>query len=76
MIRPIFVTLIVLNVPAADSASANGLEVSVMSFNARWDGLDKGKNAWANPRPVAIKMIKAHGPDVIGLQEPSSAQTR
>lgn len=53
-----------------------GMKLRVMSFNVRWDGLDKGRNAWVNRRPVAIAMIKASAPDVIGLQEPSPAQTR
>lgn len=47
-----------------------------MSFNVRWDGLDHGRNAWANRLPVVVKTIQTVAPDVIGLQEPSAAQLR
>ena len=60
----------------APDVNAGGIELRVMSFNVRWDGLDKGKNAWAHRRPVAIETIRMVAPDVVGLQEPSRAQTR
>ncbi len=52
------------------------LILDVMSFNVRWDGLDEGRNAWINRRPVVIELLKTTAPDVCGLQEPSSAQTK
>lgn len=61
---------------AGAGAFADGLQIDVMSFNVRWDGLDTGANAWVNRRPVAIQTIETCAPDVIGLQEPSPAQTR
>lgn len=47
-----------------------------MSFNIRWDGLDSGTNAWVNRKPIAVEVIRTSAPDVVGLQEPSPAQTR
>lgn len=78
MIRPVLASCSALLAFAASgvSAASDGIALEVMSFNVRWDGLDEGKNAWVNRRPVAIDMLKEYAPDVVGLQEPSIAQTR
>jgi endonuclease/exonuclease/phosphatase family metal-dependent hydrolase len=78
MMRPIPIALLVTAAITASCANASPewIEVAVMTFNVRWDGLDDGKKAWPNRRPVAIEMISKYAPDVIGLQEPSLAQTR
>ncbi|MCB1122704.1 MAG: endonuclease/exonuclease/phosphatase family protein [Verrucomicrobiae bacterium] len=60
----------------AATAQASGLVLDVMTYNVRWDGLDTGRNAWENRRPVVIDLLKTYSPDVCGLQEPSAAQTR
>lgn len=78
MCRPTFTVLLVVVACAGVHlpVAADEIALRVMSFNVRWDGLDKTAYAWVHRRPVALDVIKAHHPDVVGLQEPSLAQTR
>jgi len=39
---------------AISRTDETGIGLTVMSFTVRWDGLDEGKNAWMNRRPVAV----------------------
>jgi endonuclease/exonuclease/phosphatase family metal-dependent hydrolase len=70
--------LLVLTLAAAQEPGvhASEMELKAMSFNVRWDGLDKGTYAWENRKSVVLKVILAHSPDIIGLQEPSTIQTQ
>lgn len=47
----------------------NGLTVSVMSFNIRYDTNRDDSNRWSNRKELVYNTIRQHSPDVIGLQE-------
>jgi endonuclease/exonuclease/phosphatase family metal-dependent hydrolase len=46
----------------------------VMSFNIRYGERSDGRRAWPNRRPIVLRTIRDHDPDVLGLQEPTLAQ--
>lgn len=43
--------------------------LTVMSFNIRYGTADDGPNRWEVRRGPMIELLKAHNPDVLGLQE-------
>lgn len=43
--------------------------ISVMSYNIRYDNPDEGAHAWRNRRDNVASVIRFHGPDIVGLQE-------
>ncbi|HYC99793.1 MAG TPA: endonuclease/exonuclease/phosphatase family protein [Phycisphaerales bacterium] len=43
--------------------------LSVMSFNIRYGTANDGEDRWEKRRGLVMDVIKAHDPDVIGLQE-------
>ena len=43
--------------------------LTVMSFNIRYGQADDGDNSWPRRRELVIARIRAHDPDLIGLQE-------
>jgi len=55
-------------------ADANRL--TVMTFNIRYDEESDGQHVWRNRRSAVIDTIRAHDPDLLGLQEPDGAQWR
>lgn len=55
------------------SLAAAACRLSVMSFNIRVEAND-GVNAWPSREPLAVAMLRRYAPDLIGLQEPTSAQ--
>jgi endonuclease/exonuclease/phosphatase family metal-dependent hydrolase len=43
--------------------------LSIMSFNIRYGTADDGENRWESRRGQLFDLLRAHDPDVIGLQE-------
>jgi len=50
--------------------------LTVMTFNIRYDEESDGRHVWRNRRSAVIGTIRAHDPDLLGLQEPDAAQWR
>jgi len=48
--------------------------LTVMTFNIRYDEASDGVHAWRNRRDAVINTIRAHDPDLLGLQEPTAGQ--
>ena len=46
----------------------------VMTFNIRYDEAADGRHAWPHRRKAVIDLIRAHDPDLLGLQEPMQSQ--
>lgn len=65
----LYTLLIVTAITNLQCTSKN--EVSVMTFNIRYDNPNDGKNSWtnANRKEKAITTIKKYKPAVLGLQE-------
>ena len=51
------------------SLSLAAQDISVMSFNIRYDNSGDGENAWPNRRERASDAINFYAPDIIGTQE-------
>ncbi len=49
--------------------AAEARDLRVMSFNIRYPSPDDGPDRWEQRAPIAIDMIRAEDPDVIGTQE-------
>jgi len=47
---------------------------TVMTFNVRYDEESDDDHAWLHRRAIALATIRAHSPDLMGLQEPSAPQ--
>jgi endonuclease/exonuclease/phosphatase family metal-dependent hydrolase len=47
---------------------------TVMTFNVRCDTDADGLHAWRHRRDLVIETIRAHDPDLLGLQEPTRDQ--
>lgn len=45
-----------------------------MTFNVRYDEPADGRHAWPHRRALVVEKIRAHAPDLIGLQEPNADQ--
>lgn len=58
-------TLILLSVMQAGFAQP----VRVMTYNIRYNTAADGPNAWPNRSATVIALLKAHQPDVLGVQE-------
>ena len=50
------------------------MSFTVMSFNIRYDEPADGRHAWPNRRDAVVSLIRAHNPDLLGLQEPMASQ--
>lgn len=48
--------------------------LQLMSFNIRYATASDGENSWPNRRPLVRDLIRAHDPDVLGLQEVLKSQ--
>jgi endonuclease/exonuclease/phosphatase family metal-dependent hydrolase len=44
-------------------------DLSVMSFNLRYDTSEDGKNQWSNRKEACISMLKKTKPSILGIQE-------
>ncbi len=55
-------------------ASTGALSLNVMSFNIRYAAADDGANGWNNRRDFVAETIRAHDPDIMGLQEALASQ--
>jgi endonuclease/exonuclease/phosphatase family metal-dependent hydrolase len=44
-------------------------QVSIMSFNIRYDTSEDEENQWSNRKEACIKMLKEYQPSVFGIQE-------
>ena len=54
---------------SATPGTAAGADLKVMTFNVRLPLAQDGANAWENRRDLAVEMVAAERPDVIGTQE-------
>ena len=50
-------------------ARAEGLALSVLTYNIRYDNPGDGEDRWAKRRDEVARLILDHDPDVVGLQE-------
>jgi len=50
--------------------------LNVMSFNIRYNNSGDGENAWPRRRAMVAEFLKAHKPDIIGLQEVLNSQLK
>jgi len=50
--------------------------LTVMTFNIRYDDGSDGPLGWRARRDGVIATIRAHGPDLLAIQEPTDAQAR
>ena len=48
--------------------------LTAMTYNVRYDEPADGRYAWRNRRGAVMRTIRAHHPDLLGLQEPTSGQ--
>jgi len=73
------------SVPASASASeqeraaapaSGGFPVRVMSFNVRHGRANDGDDHWSKRKQLVLRAIRAHGADLIGLQECLPFQAR
>jgi endonuclease/exonuclease/phosphatase family metal-dependent hydrolase len=48
--------------------------MTVMTFNIRYDDPSDGRHAWPHRRALALAAIRAHDPDLLGVQEPLPSQ--
>jgi len=48
--------------------------LTVMTFNIRYDEEADGRRAWPYRRDAVLQTIRAHDPDLLGLQEPTAGQ--
>ena len=60
--------------PSAGPGHGTALELSLLSFNVRYDNPADGPDRWPNRRDQVIALVKAHRPDALGLQEVLKAQ--
>ena len=44
-------------------------DISIMSFNIRYDTKDDGEHQWSNRKAACVKMLKEITPSVFGIQE-------
>jgi endonuclease/exonuclease/phosphatase family metal-dependent hydrolase len=54
--------------------AGGGLDLTVLSFNIRYDNPGDGEDRWAKRREQAVTVIRDHAPDVVGLQEALKGQ--
>lgn len=54
--------------------AARGLDLTVLSFNIRYDNPADGEDRWEKRRDQAAGLIRDHAPDVVGLQEALKGQ--
>lgn len=60
----------------AAGVSAAAVEIRVMTFNIRWDGLDRDLNSWEQRKTGVIELLRRHAPDAFALQEASPTQAQ
>ncbi len=72
--RLLSLTLALLLLAAVQAAAQTSLRV--MTFNVRYGTADDGDNAWEKRKDILVNAIKAHAPDVIGMQECLDFQAR
>ena len=49
-------------------------EISIMSFNLRYDNEEDGDDKWDNRKQSCIKMLNKYSPSIIGIQEGQQQQ--
>ena len=73
-IRDVLVLILVLLVVTVVSGDEVAIRYTIVGFNARHDDLDEGALSWDNRREVAVELLRAQRPDIVGLQEASADQ--
>lgn len=63
------VLLAAFRAPGQTPAKAGELELSILTYNIRYDNPDDGDDRWEKRRDEVARLIKDHDPDVVGLQE-------
>lgn len=56
-------------VPAGPSIPGASEELSVMSFNIRYDNPEDGEDRWELRRPACASLLDEASPDIVGFQE-------
>jgi endonuclease/exonuclease/phosphatase family metal-dependent hydrolase len=53
-----------------------GQNITLMSYNIRYDNPNDGENIWENRKESLVNQIRFHEPDVMGTQEGLEHQIR
>lgn len=69
MRRIIFVLGVFLTIASANAQTKTQLDVNIMTFNIRYDNAGDGSNSWQYRKENAMKMIRFHEVDILGMQE-------
>ncbi len=67
MVKKISTALLIILFPLAGIAQI--WNISVMSFNIRYNNPEDGIYSWPSRRPLVSEMLKEQTPDIIGFQE-------
>lgn len=71
--KKVLVLVMLFSILCAERISAE--ELRIMSFNVRYNTpKDLGENSWDARKGAVVNLIKQMAPDVVGLQEPRTAQ--
>lgn len=68
VLRGFFAALVLLTLASLAAAQEANPALKVMTYNIRFAS-DQPPNAWPDRLPVALEMLAAEAPDVIGMQE-------
>lgn len=63
-----------MSAAASAQNAGGGLDLTVLSFNIRYDNPADGEDRWEKRRDQAAGLIRDHAPDVVGLQEALKGQ--
>lgn len=69
MFRKVLSAAYVVLLSAMITATAEPIDLKVMSFNVRYGTANDGDNSWPNRRSTVANVIKRYDPDIIGTQE-------
>ena len=66
----LFISFVIYSCEKSEAFVFNSAhDISIISFNIRYDNQEDGKNKWTNRKEAVIKMIKETKVCVIGIQE-------
>ena len=75
----LFIFLFVLTQTACEKSAphhwGSDYDLSVMSFNLRYDTAEDGENRWSNRKEACLRMLRETDPDIWGIQEGLYHQT-
>ena len=68
--RTLIISLVIsLLIFSGCTPRTSSYELTIMSFNVRFDNPNDGINAWPNRIPLVEKYMKEEMPDIVGMQE-------